>query len=72
MPPDRINNPMAALEMLSRSERWLFGALWYLQSGSECSKAVRNILWSMELLQADLEGEFRASCHRLLSDGVDR
>lgn len=71
VPPNRINNPMAALEMLSRSEWWLSGVLWYVPPASDCSNVTRKILWSMELLQADLEEEFQASCRRHLDDNAN-
>ena len=65
MPPNRKDNPMTALELLGHAEYRLFSALWYLPAASMCSKAVRDILWSMELLQAALEEEFKISCRRL-------
>jgi len=68
IPPNRINNPMAALELLDLSEFWLFRSLWYLPPASESSKGVRDIIWLMELLQADLEQEFRVACRRHLDD----
>ncbi len=67
---DRYSNPLYALDLLGRAEFWLFGVRWHTEPGSECSEAVKNVLWQLELLQGLLETEFQTSCKQLVNEQV--
>ena len=68
MPPNRGDNALMALSILGDGEYIIFQASWHIAPASEAARLLREVLWSIEVLQASLEAEVRASCHRVVNE----
>jgi len=62
----RYSNPLIGLELLHKAAFWLYGVKWHTRPGSDLSRAILDLMWHLELVEAQLEDEIESSCRHLV------
>ena len=67
-PKERADNPLMALQSLERARHLIETAKTFTAPASEESRSFHDLLWNLEVLEANLNDHLRNKCQRLVGE----